>query len=110
MRIRMLSDQRGADDGFTVRTYFAGKDYDIGGTPRADDLAAVFLREGWAEQSDAKPATVAAFDPPPPEPVAEVEPVAAEPVAEAEPVAVEAAEAPAAPVSTPKHQSRGKRR
>lgn len=49
MRLRMLSTQRAAEDGFTLRTYEAGQEYEIGGTPRADDLAAVFVRERWAE-------------------------------------------------------------
>jgi hypothetical protein len=49
MRLRMLSTQRGAEDGFSLSTYEKGREYEIGGTHRADDLAAVFLREGWAE-------------------------------------------------------------
>jgi hypothetical protein len=49
VKIRMLKTQRGAEDGFTLRTYEEGHEYEIGGTQRADDLAAVFLHEGWAE-------------------------------------------------------------
>jgi hypothetical protein len=55
MRIRMLSTQRGADDGVTVRSYEAGQEYEIGGSPRAEDLAAVFLREGWAVEVKSPP-------------------------------------------------------
>ncbi len=51
MRIRMLSDQRGAEDGFTLRDYKSGKEYDFdASSPRSLDLAHAFLREGWAEK------------------------------------------------------------
>jgi hypothetical protein len=49
----MLTTTRGAEDGHTVREYLAGRDYDIGGTPRADELARIFVREGWAETTQA---------------------------------------------------------
>jgi hypothetical protein len=45
----MLTTARGAEDGYSLRTYESGLEYEIGGSPRADDLAAVFLREKWAE-------------------------------------------------------------
>lgn len=48
MRIRMISTRRGADDGSTVRTYEAGAEYELPETERGQDLARVFLREGWA--------------------------------------------------------------
>lgn len=50
MRIRMKSTRRGAEDGFTVREYVSGQEYELAATPRGDDLGAVFLREGWAEE------------------------------------------------------------
>ncbi len=50
MRIRMLSDQRGADDGFTLRDYRAGQEYDLSHSPRAVELAEAFLRENWASK------------------------------------------------------------
>lgn len=53
MKIRMLSTQRGAEDGVAVQTYEAGSEYDLGHSAGARDLAAVFLREGWAEQQEA---------------------------------------------------------
>ncbi len=68
MKIRMLSTRRGADDGITVRTYEAGAEYELPETPRGQDLAEVFLREGWAVDADAA-----------------VEPEAAEPELEPEP-------------------------
>jgi hypothetical protein len=56
MRLRMLTTARGAEDGHTVREYLAGREYDIGGTPRADELARAFVRERWAEDAQtAKP-------------------------------------------------------
>lgn len=55
MKIRMLETQRGAEDGVTLRTYETGVEYDLGHTAGARDLAAVFVREGWAEQVAAPP-------------------------------------------------------
>jgi hypothetical protein len=55
MRLRMLTTMRGAEDGCTVREYREGVEYELGGTPRADELARVFLREGWAEEASAPP-------------------------------------------------------
>lgn len=64
MKIRMLSTQHGADDGVTLRTYGAGEEYVLPDTGRGLDLAAVFLREGWAEEVKAavraEPETVSA--------------------------------------------------
>ena len=54
MKIRMLSTQRGADDGVTVRTYEAGHVYELAETERGLDLALVFLREGWAEEAEGR--------------------------------------------------------
>ncbi len=42
--IEILRRTRGAPDGFTVRTYRAGETHDL-----PDDLAQVFLREGWGK-------------------------------------------------------------
>jgi hypothetical protein len=50
VKIRMLTTQRGAEDGVTLRTYEAGKEYDLSHSPGQLDLAAVFVREGWAEE------------------------------------------------------------
>ena len=49
MKIVMLETRIGADDGFTVRKYEAGQEYDLPETPRGKDLAMVFLREKWAK-------------------------------------------------------------
>jgi hypothetical protein len=46
----MLSTRRGADDGVTLRTYHEGTEHDLSATPRALDLAQVFIREGWAKE------------------------------------------------------------
>ena len=50
MKIRMSRTQRGAADGVTVITYEAGQEYELGESPRALDLALVFLGQGWAEE------------------------------------------------------------
>lgn len=49
MKIRMLKTMPGSVDGTAVRDYEAGQDYDLTATAGARDLAAVFVREGWAE-------------------------------------------------------------
>jgi hypothetical protein len=67
MRIRMLTTVRGAEDGFTVRTYEKGMEYALAETPRGKDLGAVFLREKWAETLQAAEAVAT----PPPAPPAE---------------------------------------
>jgi hypothetical protein len=54
VRIKMKETRRGTEDGHTVREYTAGQEYDLAETPRGDDLAKVFLREGWAEKVEAK--------------------------------------------------------
>jgi hypothetical protein len=46
-RLRMLSTRRGSPDGFQVNSYQAGHVYEL-----PPDLAAAFLREGWAEPAD----------------------------------------------------------
>ena len=50
MRIRMRETRRGSDDGVTVKDYLVGQEYELTGSPRAEDLAAVFVREKWADQ------------------------------------------------------------
>lgn len=45
MKVRMLRTQKGSPDGIQVFSYEAGQKYDL-----PDDLAGVFLREGWAEE------------------------------------------------------------
>jgi hypothetical protein len=56
MRIRMLKTVRGAEDGFTVREYLIDTEHELSGTARAQELAEVFLREGWAEEVGKAPA------------------------------------------------------
>ena len=49
MRIRMTETRLGSPDGRFVHEYVAGETYDGATTPpMSDDLAAVFVREGWA--------------------------------------------------------------
>ncbi len=77
MKIKMRETKRGADDGFTVREYAAGVEYDLSRTPRARDLAAVFVGEGWAEEVPDKisaPAAPPAITEPPASPSPVVEP------------------------------------
>lgn len=52
MRIKMLSTQDGADDGYTVLTYEKGKEYDVG-----DELAREFLNAKQAVKVKAKSET-----------------------------------------------------
>ncbi len=54
--IRMRSTQLGSPDGHAVHRYEAGATYS-GETvpPMSADLAAVFLREGWAEDANTPP-------------------------------------------------------
>lgn len=68
MKIRMTQTQRGAADGMTVVTYVEGQEYDLSGTPRALELAAVFVREGWAEEVRAGQDAPPAETPPPARP------------------------------------------
>ena len=42
MKIKMLKTTKGSPDGFTVRSYVAGKEYNMSGGP-ANDLAKVFV-------------------------------------------------------------------
>lgn len=52
MKLVMLKTVRGAEDGVTIKTYEEGKEYEIGGHFRADDLAKAFLRDGVAVAAD----------------------------------------------------------
>lgn len=45
MRLRMLETRRGTEDGFTIRLYEAGCEYDI-----ADTLARSFIADGVGVQ------------------------------------------------------------
>jgi hypothetical protein len=45
MKIRMLQSTKGSPDGIEVRQYEAGTKYDV-----PEELAAVFLSQGWAEE------------------------------------------------------------
>lgn len=49
MQIRILKTVMGSEDGATTRPFEVGKVYEFGPSPRSLELAAVFLREGWAE-------------------------------------------------------------
>lgn len=64
MRLRMKETRHGSPDGRAVHAYQAGEVYDADTTPPlSDDLASVFLREGWAEEvseTDTAPETPAA--------------------------------------------------
>ena len=54
MRIRMTETRHGSPDGRVVHEYAAGETYDAESTPPLpDDLAAVFVREGWAVEAGA---------------------------------------------------------
>ncbi len=48
MRIRVTKATRAAPDGVTVRSYRAGETAEM-----PEDLARVFLREGWGREADA---------------------------------------------------------
>lgn len=48
MRIRMLKTKDGAPEGTVVHTFKEGSEHDLRHSPRAQDLAMVFVREGWA--------------------------------------------------------------
>jgi hypothetical protein len=43
MRVRMLETRRGTEDGFTIRQYMRGMEYDMG-----DGLAYAFIAAGMA--------------------------------------------------------------
>ena len=47
MLVKMLSTQKGAQDGINTQTYFEGHQYEIHG-----ELLDVFLREGWCEAAE----------------------------------------------------------
>ena len=56
MRIRMKERRDGSPNGRDVYTYEAGETYDADTTPPVDDdLAAVFVREGWADDATKAP-------------------------------------------------------
>jgi len=44
MKIKMLKTTKGSPDGFTVRSYAAGKEYNLSGGP-GNDLAKVFVEQ-----------------------------------------------------------------
>ena len=48
MNIRMLTDMQGSNDGPTVQTFKKDEEYTVGKGIH-EDLANVFLKEGWAE-------------------------------------------------------------
>lgn len=57
MRIRMKETRRGTEDGYTVREYAIGREYELAPTERGEELGRVFVQEGWAEviKSEVKP-------------------------------------------------------
>lgn len=59
MNIKMLETRLGTVDGFTVREYVKGDQYEVGA-----DLGAAFVGEGCAEEIKAKPAAPAPAEKP----------------------------------------------
>lgn len=55
MRVLMKKTVDGAPDGAHTQRFLEGKAYDLGGSKRAVELAAVFVREGWAEETELEP-------------------------------------------------------
>lgn len=51
MKIKMLQDAPGSEDGFTVKDYEAGKEYEVG-----EALGRAFVGAEQAEEIKAKPA------------------------------------------------------
>jgi hypothetical protein len=49
MRIKMLETRRGSEDGFTVRRFEEGEQYDV-----AEGLARQFLKDGWAYNAESE--------------------------------------------------------
>jgi hypothetical protein len=61
----MTETRHGSADGRFTHPYEAGETYDADTTPpMSDDLAAVFLREGWAIDADTPDELVAVADEP----------------------------------------------
>lgn len=56
MKVKMLISMRGSRDGVFAEMFEAGSEYDLGATEKSRDLAAVFLREGWAAEVKAEAA------------------------------------------------------
>ncbi len=53
MKIKMIATAKGADDGFTVRTYTDGEVYPQDGCPCGADLAQAFVAGGMAVDAEA---------------------------------------------------------
>lgn len=49
VKIKMLETRKGSPDGMTVCSYQRGEQYEL-----PDELARVFVREGWAKQVQAR--------------------------------------------------------
>jgi hypothetical protein len=47
-KLIMLSSHEGSRDGIHVQWYLVGRTYDV-----TESLAAIFLKEGWAKDTDA---------------------------------------------------------
>lgn len=65
MKIQMLSTQNGSIDGIHLSVYKIGSVHDLTGSKGERDLAAVFVREGWAVEAPPDPATPAKSQPAP---------------------------------------------
>lgn len=63
MKIKMLSTQKGSIDGIHLATYEAGSVHDLRGSKGERELATVFVREGWAVESQPDTATPAPKQP-----------------------------------------------
>lgn len=63
MKIKMLSTQKGSINGIQVATYEAESVHDLSASKGERELAAVFVREGWAIESPPVPATPAQEQP-----------------------------------------------
>lgn len=51
MRINMITTMLGSRDGLRVESFLKGVTYDLTGSVGERDLAAVFVREGWAAEA-----------------------------------------------------------
>jgi hypothetical protein len=49
MRIKMIETRRGSEDGFSIKLFEAGQEYDVRHTMGVD-----FIRKGWAKDVDTR--------------------------------------------------------
>ncbi len=57
MKVKMLREIRGSRNGIAVETFALGQEVEFGPDLREQELLQVLLREGWAEELRAKPAS-----------------------------------------------------